>query len=133
MLFRHLANCRIMNEFIKVFKALSDKNRVRIIKMLEEGELCVCEITEILKLAPSTVSKHLSILKDAHLILDEKVGKWVNFKINDEIDKDYINSILSIIKVNLNDNNIVKNDKDFVVNVDRNIICNINIGVKNEK
>lgn len=119
-----------MNEFIKAFKALSDKNRVRIIKMLEVRELCVCEITEILNLAPSTVSKHLSILKDANLISDEKVGKWVNFKINEEIDKDFIKTILSILKDNLNDINIIKNDKSFVVNVDRNIICNINIGVK---
>lgn len=128
MLFRHLANRSIMDEFLKVFKALGDKNRVRIMKMLEVRELCVCEITEILKLAPSTVSKHLSILKEANLILDEKNGKWVNFKINDKIDKDYIISILSILKDNLDDNNLVNNDKGFVVNVDRNIICNINIG-----
>lgn len=133
MLFRHLANCIIMNDFIKVFKAVSDKNRVRIIKMLESRELCVCEITEILDLAPSTVSKHLSILKEANLISDDKVGKWVNFKINQEIDKEYIKSIITILKDNLNDNNLIKNDKNFVVNVDRNIICNINIGVKNEK
>ena len=64
-----------MRNFIKVFKALSDFNRIRIVKMLQLRPLCVCEIREVLDLATSTVSKHLSILRDAELILDEKDGK----------------------------------------------------------
>jgi len=119
-----------MEKFIKIFKALSDKNRVRIVKMLEGKELCVCEITEILNLAPSTVSKHLSILKDANLILDTKVGKWVNFKLNDELMQDSslveISSILDYIKINMNEDKIVQNDKNIVESVNRNLICNIN-------
>ncbi len=119
-----------MDKFIKIFKALSDKNRVRIVKMLEGKELCVCEITEILNLAPSTVSKHLSILKDANLILDTKVGKWVNFKLNDELMQDTslveISSILEYIRINMNEDKIVQNDKHVVESVNRNLICNIN-------
>ena len=68
-----------MRELVKVFKALSDSNRIRILKMLEVRPLCVCEITEVLKLATSTVSKHLSILRDAGYIIDQKEGKWVNY------------------------------------------------------
>ena len=70
-----------MRNLVKVFKALSDSNRIRIIKMLEQRRLCVCEITEVLKLASSTVSKHLSILRDAELILDEKDGTMCTFSV----------------------------------------------------
>ena len=54
-----------MRKLSKTFQALSDTNRIRILKIFEQRSLCVCEITEILKLANSTVSKHLSILRDA--------------------------------------------------------------------
>jgi ArsR family transcriptional regulator len=53
-----------MEEVEKIFKALSDSSRLRIIRMLQEKSLCVCEIREVLQLANSTVSQHLSILKD---------------------------------------------------------------------
>ncbi len=66
---------------LKVFKALSDKNRLIIVKMLEVKPMCVCEITAALKLAPSTVSKHLSLLNEAGLIQDRKEGKWVNYSL----------------------------------------------------
>ena len=64
-----------MNPLIKIFKALSDTNRVRILKMLEIRPLCVCEITAVLGLAMSTVSKHLSIMREADLIFDKKENK----------------------------------------------------------
>lgn len=71
-----------MREAVKLFKALSDPNRLRILMMLKRRRLCVCEIQSVLDLAPSTVSKHLSILRDTGLILDEKEGKWVHYYIN---------------------------------------------------
>ena len=58
-----------MREFMAITKALSDPNRVRILLALRRGELCVCQITELFGFAPSTVSKHLSILHHAGLIL----------------------------------------------------------------
>jgi ArsR family transcriptional regulator len=70
-----------MKTQLKVFKALSDRNRLIIVKMLEVKPMCVCEITAALKLAPSTVSKHLSLLNEAGLIQDRKVGKWVNYSL----------------------------------------------------
>ena len=57
-----------MRSFIRVMKALSDPNRVKIIKLLENNELCVCEIHSLLGLAQSTVSKHLKILEEADLV-----------------------------------------------------------------
>ena len=57
-----------MREFIKVMKALSDPNRVKMVKLLQRRVLCVCEIQEALGLAQSTASKHLKILEEAGLI-----------------------------------------------------------------
>lgn len=67
----------------KLFRALADRNRLRILLMLRGRPLAVCEIREVLGLAFSTVSKHLSILREAGLITDEKDGKWVNYRLND--------------------------------------------------
>lgn len=70
-----------MREFIKVMKALSDPNRVKMIKLLQQKVLCVCEIKEALGLAQSTASKHLKILEDAGLITYSKEGLWVNYRL----------------------------------------------------
>ena len=63
-----------MREFMAITRALADPNRVRILLALRRGELCVCQITELFGLAPSTVSKHLSILHHAGLIQSRKIG-----------------------------------------------------------
>jgi ArsR family transcriptional regulator len=61
-----------MREFVNITKALSDSNRVRTLLALRKGELCVCQITELFGLAPSTISKHLSILAQAGLVESRK-------------------------------------------------------------
>jgi len=68
-----------VQDFLSITKALSDENRVRVLMALNIGELCVCQIIELLNLAPSTVSKHMSILKQARLVEGEKSGKWVYY------------------------------------------------------
>ena len=70
-----------MRDFMAITKALSDPNRVRILLALRRGELCVCQITELFGFAPSTVSKHLSILHHAHLILSRKSERWVYYRL----------------------------------------------------
>ena len=66
-----------------ITKALSDPNRVRILLALRKGELCVCQITELFGFAPSTVSKHLSILHRAQLIRSRKSERWVYYRLPD--------------------------------------------------
>ena len=61
-----------MFEFLNITKALAEENRVRILMALEVEELCVCQITELLELAPSTVSKHMSVLRQARLVEGRK-------------------------------------------------------------
>jgi len=71
-----------MLETLNITKALSDENRVRALMMLTGGELCVCQIIEMLGLAPSTVSKHMSILRQARLVEGEKKGRWIYYSLS---------------------------------------------------
>lgn len=70
-----------MNETVNTAKALSDKARLRTIMALFGGELCACQIVGLLGLAPSTVSRHLSVLERAGLISSRKDGRWVYFRL----------------------------------------------------
>jgi len=72
-----------MNDILNIFKALSDETRLRILKLLEQGELCVCDIVAALDMIQPKVSFHLGVLKDAGLIKDRKQGKWVHYRIDD--------------------------------------------------
>lgn len=73
-----------MNDLVMIFKALSDETRLRIIKLLEEGELCVCDITAALDMVQPKVSFHLSALKEAGFIKDRKQGKWIHYRLNEK-------------------------------------------------
>jgi arsenate reductase/ArsR family transcriptional regulator len=73
-----------MRAFMAITKALSDPNRVRILLALRQGELCVCQITELFGFAPSTISKHLSILHHAGLIRSRKSERWVYYRLPDK-------------------------------------------------
>lgn len=76
-------NIPLMRAFMAITRALSDPNRVRMLLALRPGELCVCQITELLGLAPSTISKHLSILCRAGLVRSRKAGHWVYYRLPD--------------------------------------------------
>ncbi len=110
-------------ETVNIFKALSDPNRIRIIKMLETKQLYVCEIREVLGLSTSTVSKHLSILRDANLIVDWKDGKWVNLRLNEGSENKLVRSQLALIRTSLPDDEQVLADRKKLLRVDRNSIC----------
>ena len=83
-----------MREFIKVMKALSDPNRVKIIKLLQHKVLCVCEIKEAIGLAQSSASKHLKVLEEAGLITYSKEGLWVNYRLADGAKSPYAANLL---------------------------------------
>ena len=113
----------IMKETTNIFKALADKNRLRILKMLQIKPLCVCEIKEILQLAASTVSEHLSILKKEGFILEDREGKWVNYLINQRPRDQRIFTILNSLDFWIGDNHLIDTDKKKVKVVDRYKIC----------
>src|SRR5262250_1221697 len=70
-----------MKEFLNITKALADENRLRMLMALQGGEQCVCQITELMGLAISTVSKHLSILYQAGLVNARKEGRWMYYSL----------------------------------------------------
>ncbi len=87
-----------MKAFIKVMKALSDPNRVKIIKMLQHKMMCVCEMQEALQVAQPTVSKHLRLLEDAGLVNSQKDGIWVNYHLADGSASPYVAAILGNLR-----------------------------------
>jgi ArsR family transcriptional regulator len=73
-----------MEEFIRQAKAIADPTRSRMLKLLEERELCVCDIMDIMNLGQSTASKHLGILKTAGLVESRKDGTWSYYRLSDK-------------------------------------------------
>lgn len=71
----------IINILTEISQALSDQSRVRALMALRKQELCVCQLIELLDLAPSTVSKHMAILKQAGLVDTRKEGRWVYYRL----------------------------------------------------
>ena len=72
-----------MDHMVRLFKALSDETRIRIIKLLEHGELCVCDIVAALGMVQPKVSFHLGVLKNAGVLKDRKKGKWVHYSLDE--------------------------------------------------
>jgi len=70
-----------MREVLEIAKALADGNRLRVLTALAGGDLCVCQIVELLQLAPSTVSKHMTILRQARLVESRKDGRWMHYRL----------------------------------------------------
>ena len=76
---------------IKVFKAVADATRLKILKLLSGGELCICEIMLALKRPQSSISHNLSVLEDAGLVKERKEGKWCRYRISDGAVTDMLN------------------------------------------
>lgn len=83
-----------MKSFIRVMKALSDPNRVRVLKLLQNNELCACEIQGLLGLAQSTISKHMKLLEDAGLVDKKRQGAWIIYTLADGSESVYAETML---------------------------------------
>lgn len=99
-----------MREFMNITKAVADGNRVRALLALRKGELCVCQITELFGLAPSTVSKHLSILFQAGLVESRKDGRWIYYQLPGKDAPVVVREALDWIKKSLAENPRVLED-----------------------
>jgi ArsR family transcriptional regulator len=87
-----------VKDFVKVMKALSDPNRVKIVKMLQHKKMCVCEIHAALDIAQPSVSKHLKILEDAGLVSSKKDGMWVNYHLTDGSTSPYVATLFGNLR-----------------------------------
>ncbi|MEX2672629.1 MAG: metalloregulator ArsR/SmtB family transcription factor [Phycisphaeraceae bacterium] len=70
-----------MRDLLTISKALNDETRIRLLSALRDGELCVCQVVELLELAPSTVSRHLDLLHQARLVERRKDGRWHYYRL----------------------------------------------------
>lgn len=86
-----------MREAMDMLKALADENRLRALCALRGGELCVCQLIALLDLAPSTVSKHLTILRAARLVESRKDGRWMHYRLSKEFRAPSAGKILALL------------------------------------
>ena len=87
-----------MKDFLKVMKALSDPNRVKIVKMLQHKSMCVCELKEALQISQPSASKNLKILEEAGIVNSSKDGLWVNYHLADGGKSPYVASLLGNLR-----------------------------------
>jgi len=117
-----------MRETLAVTKALADETRLRILMMLGETELCVCQIIEVLKLAPSTVSKHLSILSSARLVESRKDGRWVYYRSPGPEADARVRTALAWLAASLAEDAIVRDDRQAlaaILTIPRETLCRL--------
>ncbi|GAB4227725.1 MAG: metalloregulator ArsR/SmtB family transcription factor [Deltaproteobacteria bacterium] len=108
-----------MKKTTKLFKALSDETRVRILKMLETRPLCVCEIQHVLKGSQPNVSHHLKTLSEAGLVDSERDGLWIAYRIADHPETPTHAAALALLRRSLKNDEQVKKDRAVVKSVSR--------------
>ena len=112
-----------MKGFIRVMKALSDPNRIAIIKMLQHKDMCVCEIQAALKIAQPTVSRHLKVLEDADIVASRKDGMWVDYQLTDGSGSPYVASLLGSLRHWLEDDPRITELIERLPSIRREDVC----------
>ncbi len=83
-----------MNDYLKVLHALADESRLRILNLMYERELCVCDIIHVIGVKQSNASRHLTVLKNAGIIRSRKSAQWNHHYLVKEELPDYMNSLI---------------------------------------
>lgn len=115
-----------MNNVLDLTKALADGSRLRILTALRAGELCVCQLIELLELAPSTVSKHMSILRQARLVEARKDGRWMYYRLADRGSAKPVREVLAWLQRHLSDTPEITQDHkklQKILRIDRGVLC----------
>ncbi|PWB66118.1 MAG: ArsR family transcriptional regulator [Deltaproteobacteria bacterium] len=100
-----------IRDYEQAMKSVADPTRMRILKLLEGGEMCVCQLIAVIELKQSTISRHLLLLKRAGLVKERKDGKWVHYSLDGSNSSRYARKMLQNLKGWLNDDRIVKKDR----------------------
>ncbi len=111
-----------MKATVLKMKALGDTNRFRILMMLTERALCVCEILEVLDIAGGTLSNHLKILKTAGLINDRREGRWIIYELAD----DNTRTFADLLEMDMKDPGQIVNDRNTLKNINRTVCSKSN-------
>lgn len=102
----------MLSEYEAVMKAAGDRTRARILKILQHGELCVCQVMAVLGMSSSTISKHLSILKMTGLTCDRREGRWVYYSLETRGRNKYATAVLQQLQEWLEDDSQVLADRE---------------------
>lgn len=108
-----------MKTFVKIAKALGDPARIKILKMLEVKEMCVCEVQAVLGLAQSTVSKHLKVLEEAGLVEWRRSGPWVNYGLAQQDEATVAGKQLALLSQSLNNDPAVLKARELAATASR--------------
>jgi len=100
-----------MRDFVKLFKALSDETRIRILKVLLERECCVCEVMQALDISQSRASRNLGILEDAGFIKSRRDGLWIVYSIDEQRMNSYAAPLIELLRGSLVNEDILLQDK----------------------
>jgi len=101
-----------MRDFVKLFKALSDETRIRILKVLLERECCVCEVMQALDISQSRASRNLGILEDAGFIKSKRDGLWIVYSIDEQKMNSYAVSLIKLLRGSLVNEEIILQDRE---------------------
>jgi ArsR family transcriptional regulator len=108
---RHTFIAMTVRDWIKVFKALSEGTRLRILNILTERECCVCEVMQALDISQSRASRNLGILEDAGLVTSRREGLWVIYSINAQKKGDHVAPLIEFLRHSLEDE-LIRQDKE---------------------
>ena len=115
-----------MHTVLDITKALADGSRLRTLMALMGGELCVCQIIELLGLAPSTVSKHMAILRQARLVEARKEGRWIYYHLASRSGSKTVRNTLVWVRPNLAETSQIEKDAvklKRILRIDREDLC----------
>ncbi|GAI14028.1 unnamed protein product [marine sediment metagenome] len=101
-----------MRELVKVFRALSDETRIRILKVLLERECCVCEIMQALDISQSRASRNLGILEGAGFVKSRREGLWMVYAIDEQAMNSYVAALIEVLRGSLVSEEVILWDRE---------------------
>jgi ArsR family transcriptional regulator len=104
-----------MKKILALTKALSDGSRLRTVMALRKTEeMCVCQVTEMLGLAPATVSRHMSVLQNAGIVESRKDGRWVYYRLSEEARTARIAAVIELLAGSLERSPEIREDRKYI-------------------
>jgi DNA-binding transcriptional ArsR family regulator len=117
-----------MDETVSIAKALADRTRLRILMALTGGEICVCQIVELISLAPSTISRHLQLLAHAGLITSRKDGRWIYYCLSEKNASENVRGALKWVRGCFSGDGVISADRKKLEKItakDREALCRV--------
>jgi len=108
-----------MRKLTKLFKALSDETRIRILKVLMERECCVCEVMQALNISQSRASRNLGILADAGFVKSRRDGLWIIYSIDEQTVNSHVASLTEMLRSSLVNDEIILQDRERLSHAER--------------